>query len=236
MAAISPEAAYVAKRHDTHETRRSAGPCRFNGNLRADNQLLNLHLSLVETRQIPCRCGVMKFVKILLGIIIVLVVTFLLGGMLLPSGQYVERSAVVKADQAEVFALVSDYLQFNKWSPWATYDPDAEYEFSGPATGVGSKMNWRSEQQKVGNGTQEIVEFQPDTMVKSKLTFEGFDTPSYATFTLRSTDSGTHVTWSFDANMDTMLGRYMGLMMDKWVGADYELGLARLQELAEKGD
>ena len=50
----------------------------------------------------------MKFVKVLLGILVVLVVAFVIGGMLLPSGQYVERSAVVKADQAKVFALVSD--------------------------------------------------------------------------------------------------------------------------------
>ena len=175
----------------------------------------------------------MKFIKILLGIFVVLVATFILGGLLLPSGQYVERSTIVMADQAKVFGLVSDYRQFNRWSPWATYDPDTEYEFSGPATGVGSTMSWRSEQQNVGIGMQEIVEFQPDTMVKSKLTFEGFDTPSYATFTLEPAEGGTHVTWAFDANMDTMLGRYMGLMMDKWVGADYELGLARRKEVAE---
>ncbi|MBT8089490.1 MAG: SRPBCC family protein [Gammaproteobacteria bacterium] len=178
----------------------------------------------------------MKFVKVLLIIIIVLVAAFLVGGMLLPSGQYVERSAIVKADQAEVFAMVSDYRQFNQWSPWAALDPEAEYEFSGPATGVGSKMVWRSNHPNVGNGTQEIVEVQPDTMVKSQLMFDGFDTPSYATFTLIRTDNGTRVTWAFDANMDTMLGRYMGLMMDKWVGGDYERGLARLKELAEKAD
>lgn len=178
----------------------------------------------------------MKIVKIVLGVIVVLVVALLLGSMLLPSGQYVERSAIVKADQAEVFSLVSDYRLFNKWSPWAEYDSKAVYEFSGPATGVGSTMSWRSEHANVGNGTQEIVEIQPHTMVKSKLIFDGFDTPTYATFELKPTDGGTHVTWSFDSNMDTILGRYMGLMMDKWVGTDYERGLARLQELAEKSD
>ena len=40
----------------------------------------------------------MKFIKIVLGVIVALVAAFLIGGMLLPSGQYVERSAVVKAD------------------------------------------------------------------------------------------------------------------------------------------
>ncbi len=163
-------------------------------------------------------------------------VAVLIGGLLLPSEQYVERSATVTADQSEVFALVSDYRQFNSWSPWAARDPETEYEFSGPATGVGSKMSWRSEDPSVGNGMQEIVEIEPDAMVRSRLTFEGFDAPSYATFKLQPADGGTRVTWSFDANMDNMLGRYMGLTMDKWVGADYEQGLARLKELAEKGD
>ena len=178
----------------------------------------------------------MKILKIVLGIVVALAVAFVIGGMLLPSGQYVERSTVINADPAKLFTLVSDYREFNKWSPWAALDPDAEYEFSGPPTGVGSKMIWRSEHPNVGNGEQEIVDIEPGTMVRSKLTFEGFDTPSFATITLAPMANGTKVTWAFDANMETMLGRYMGLMMDKWVGADYERGLARLKELAEKAD
>ena len=178
----------------------------------------------------------MKVVKIIVGVIAVLAVAFVIGGLLLPSGQYVERSAIVEADQAEVFVLVNDYREFNRWSPWAALDPDTKYEFSGPDTGVGAKMTWRSENPNVGNGAQEIVASELNTMVRSKLTFEGFDTASYATFTLEPANGGTRVTWAFDANLDTFLGRYMGLMMDKWVGGDYERGLARLKELAESGE
>ena len=176
----------------------------------------------------------MKFVKIFLGILVTLVVLLIIGGMLLPSEQHVERSVIIKAEPARVFPLVNDFREFNKWSPWAAIDPEGtRYDFSGPATGVGSKMSWSSEHPNVGSGAQEIVESQPNTMVRSKLTFEGFDTPSYATFTLEPADGGTRLTWSFDANLDNMVGRYMGLMMDRWVGGDYERGLERLKELAE---
>ena len=176
----------------------------------------------------------MKILKVLLGIVATLAVLFVIGGMLLPSERHVERSVVVKADPAEVFSLVNDFREFNKWSPWATYDPEGtQYEFSGPAAGVGSRMAWSSEHPNVGSGAQEIVESQPNTMVKSKLTFEGFESASYATFNLAATEGGTRLTWAFDANLDGMVGRYMGLMLDKWVGADYERGLARLKELAE---
>ena len=176
----------------------------------------------------------MKIVKILLGIIVALAALIVIGGMFLPSEQHVERSIVIEAEPAEVFSLVNDFREWNKWSPWAAYDPEGtRYEFSGPATGVGSKMSWSSEHPNVGSGTQEIVDSQFNTMVRSELRFDGFDAPSYATFTLEPTDSGTRLTWSFDANLDNMLGRYMGLMMDDWVGGDYERGLARLKELAE---
>lgn len=175
----------------------------------------------------------MKILKIILGVIVALAAVLIVVGFFLPSGQHVERSTVIDADPAELFALVNDYRQFNRWSPWAEKDPDTKYEFSGPAAGVGSKMTWRSEHPNVGNGAQEIVASEPNRMTKSKLTFEGFDTPSYATFEFEPTDGGTRVTWAFDANLDTFIGRYMGLMMDKWVGADYERGLARLKEVAE---
>jgi len=52
-----------------------------------------------------------------------LAVLYVVGGMLLPSEQHVERSIVVNTDPAEVFSLVNDYREFNKWSPWATVAP-----------------------------------------------------------------------------------------------------------------
>ncbi len=183
------------------------------------------------------RWGAMKKLKVVLGIVVALLAAlFLIGGMLLPTGQYVERSAVIDAEPERVFALVSDYREFNRWSPWAALDPDAEYEFKGPPASVGSRMIWRSDHPDFGNGEQEVIEIQPGVMVRSRLTHERFDTPSYATFTVVPTPNGTRVTWAFDANMDSMLGPYMGLLVEDWVGAYYERGLASLKELAEKAD
>ena len=175
----------------------------------------------------------MKFLKIVLGFIAALIATFVVVGLFLPSEQYVERSTVIEADQDAIFELVSNYRNFNQWSPWAEKDPDTEYEYKGPDAAVGSMMIWRSEDPNVGNGQQEIVAMEPGSMVKSKLTFEGFEEASYATFTLQPVDGGTSVTWAFDANLDNLPGRWMGLMMEKWVGADYDRGLERLKAEAE---
>lgn len=175
----------------------------------------------------------MRILCVVLGIIVAIAAAVVVGGFLLPSEQFVSRSVVVEADQTEVFALVNNYRQFNRWSPWAAKDPDTKYEFSGPDSGVGAKMSWQSENPNVGSGSQEIIEVEPGSRVRTRLTFEGFDSASYATFRLEPADTGTRVTWEFEANLDSLIGRYMGLMMDKWVGADYEQGLARLKEIAE---
>lgn len=177
----------------------------------------------------------MRILGVVLGIVVVIAAVVVVCGFLLPSEQFVSRSVVVEADQAEVFALVNDYRQFNRWSPWAAKDPDTKYEFSGPDSGVGAKMSWQSEDPNVGSGSQEIIEVEPGSRVRTRLTFEGFDSASYASFKLEPADTGTRVTWEFEANLDSLIGRYMGLMMDKWVGADYEQGLARLKEIAEAG-
>ena len=45
----------------------------------------------------------------------------------------------------------------------------------------------------------------------------------------------TRATWSFDMDVGmNPLMRWMGLIIDGPIGADYERGLARLKELAER--
>ena len=48
------------------------------------------------------------------------------------------------------------------------------------------------------------------------------------------------MTWFFDSDLtegvnflDSFLARYFGLLFDRWVGGDYELGLSNLKQYAE---
>jgi hypothetical protein len=55
-----------------------------------------------------------------------------------------------------------------------------------------------------------------------------------AAFDLVETDGKTTVTWGFTTDMgNSPMGRWMGLMMDSWVGGDYETGLTNLKSLVE---
>ena len=163
----------------------------------------------------------------------VIAAIFLGGGLLLPREATVSRSTVIAAPPQKVFDLVNGYKRFHEWSPWQLRDPQAKYSLSGPATGKGARMSWSSEKDDVGSGTQEIVESVPGRLVRVKLDFADMD-GGEASFTLEPAGGGTRVTWGFTTDLGSNpMQRWMGLMLDRWIGADYEKGLAKLKTVAE---
>lgn len=167
-----------------------------------------------------------------IGIGLVALIVLVLGvAFLLPRNVHFERSAVIKASPEEIFAVVNDLTRFNEWSPWAKKDPKTKYSIEGVPTGKGARMSWVSE--KLGNGSQEIVESDPYKTVKTKLEF-GEQGPSFATFTLQPADGGTKVVWGFDTDLGSNpIARYMGLMIEGWVGPDYDEGIKNLKTVVE---
>jgi dienelactone hydrolase/uncharacterized protein YndB with AHSA1/START domain len=172
--------------------------------------------------------------KKILFILAVLAIIVLAATALIPAQVHVERSAVIEASPATVYRYIADFHQFNRWSPWAARDPETRYEFTGPAIGVGSAMSWSSEHPEVGTGRQQVIEAEPPHRVRTKLEFGDDMGPAFSGFTLEPQDNGTRVVWTFDSEAGfNPLHRVFGLMMDKWVGPDYEQGLANLKQLVE---
>jgi len=164
---------------------------------------------------------------------------FLAGGFFLPRYVHVERSLEIERPPAPVFALINSYKTFASWSPWAERDPDAHYEFTGPEAGVGARMSWSGDPRLVGSGWQEITESVPHSLVRTRLFFDQ-QGAAESYFQLEETENGVMVTWGFDSDLSGgqsflggLLARYFGLMFDRWIGSDYEQGLARLKAYAE---
>jgi hypothetical protein len=173
--------------------------------------------------------------KIVIGIVVLVLI--LIGvGFLLPETVHVERMIVTKAKPDMVFPLVNNLHEFNRWSPWSDLDPNMITTYAGPAAGIGAKMTWSGDA-SVGSGSQEIVESVANQRVKTSMQFGGYDHPSTATFALTPQGEGTKVVWSYDTSMGyDIVSRYFGLMLDRWIGKDYERGLAVLSRLAESVD
>jgi effector-binding domain-containing protein/uncharacterized protein YndB with AHSA1/START domain len=172
--------------------------------------------------------------KLAIGVLTLAIV--LVGvGFLLPRSAEVERSIVIQAPPATVFAVLNGFRNFNRWSPWADLDPEARYAYTGPVQGVGAKMSWAGSD-AVGSGSQEILESEPYQRIRIRLTFSGWDdADNHASYLLSSVGESTHLTWRFEGDFGTnLLGRYFGLMMDRFIGADYAKGLARLKNYVEQ--
>ncbi|MFP3945095.1 MAG: SRPBCC family protein [Alphaproteobacteria bacterium] len=177
----------------------------------------------------------MKFLK-WTGIALLAVIAVALAvGFFLPRTVHVERTVVIARPQATVYAVVSDWRQFNEWSPWAEVDPDAEYTYEGEPGEVGSKMTWKGDGQ-AGTGSQEIIEARPYERVVSRLVFgeDGEEGEAITAFTALEVDGGTELIWSFEYETGPApWERWFGLMMESMVGSEYEKGLEKLKAYVE---
>lgn len=145
----------------------------------------------------------------------------------------VARATVINAPENQIFPYVNSLRRFNQWSPWAVRDPKAQYNFSGPESGVGARMEWKSDHPDLGSGSQEIVASEPNRHVESQLDM-GDMGRAEAAYDLDPSGAGTRVTWRFDTDVGANpLMRWMGLTFDRLVGADYQTGLERLRKLVE---
>lgn len=173
--------------------------------------------------------------KILIGLFAVLV---LLAGVVAmqPSSYVVNRTLAMSAPPAAVFPLISDFHQWDGWSPWAKIDPAMKTTYEGPVAAPGSIYKWVGNDQ-VGEGQMTILESQAPERVKIKLDFlKPFASTSITEFAVQPASGGSTVSWTMNGESNFMakgFGLFMG-GMDKMIGPDFEKGLAQMKALVEK--
>ena len=174
----------------------------------------------------------MMFVLVILAAVAVLLIIVATR----PDAFRVERRATIAAPPEKVFALIDDFHQWARWSPWEKLDPQMHKAFEGPPSGVGAGLRW-SGNQKAGEGRMTITESKPVERLVTALEFiRPFAASNVAEFALSPAPSGVDVTWSMTGRNNFMLKAF-GLFanMDKLIGKDFEEGLANLKRLAEEG-
>jgi len=171
--------------------------------------------------------------KILIALAAIVLI-FVVVVALQPSDFRVERTAIIAAPQADVFAQVNDFDKWEAWSPWAKLDPEAKVAFEGPSEGEGSVMTWAGND-KVGEGKMTLTESRPSDLVKIKVDivkpYEGTSTTSFA---FKPDGDQTAVTWSMDAHHNFMEKAFCLVMNGKKMMSDLmEKGLAQMKSVVE---
>ncbi|WP_067815896.1 SRPBCC family protein [Nocardia inohanensis] len=145
----------------------------------------------------------------------------------------IQRETVIKADPGQVQALIDDFHQWRKWSPWEGMDPNMERVYSGADRGIGARYSWNGNR-KAGKGDMEITSATSEA-IGIRLRFEKpWKATNDVTFEFAPRGDATAVTWRMTGRHSgpmALLGRF--IPMDRMVGNDFEKGLAQLKAAAE---
>ncbi|OED43553.1 hypothetical protein AB833_03560 [Chromatiales bacterium (ex Bugula neritina AB1)] len=175
----------------------------------------------------------MRLLKRIVGFILLLVVVLAIIGMLLPREVSVARSIDISASADKIFPHFNNLEKTIAWSPWLHHDPHTKNTFNDIPEGVGAVMEWHSDHQKVGSGRMEITDSIPDESIAVALDFGDMGSAT-AAWNLEPAGDETTATWSMTTDMGAdPVGRLFGVMMKKWIAADYDQGLKNLKELVE---
>lgn len=166
--------------------------------------------------------------KVLAGATALLILALVIG-LLLPGRWEVERSTLVAAPPAAVFAWLDGPRAWDEWAPLG----DVESSFSGPERGAGATRSW--DHPEFGDGRFAIVSTAPDREVRYHVEVQEGSLITDGTLRLAPEGAGTRVTWTEagDFGPNPLMG-YTALGMDRMQGNQMENALRRLAELAER--
>lgn len=147
----------------------------------------------------------------------------------------VEKSVVVNATPDQIFPLVNNLKEgWDQWSPWAEMARKSQNTFSGPATGVGSKVAWRGNTE-AGEGSLEITaERAPEYIKFHQEMVKPMAGANDSDFTLKPQGSSTLVTWRMVGEHPGILSKAIWVVWCKrMIGGFFEEGLGNLKRRVE---
>ena len=175
-----------------------------------------------------------RLLEILISLAIV-VALFLLVALVLPSHRHLEKQVETNRKLTIVYDTLNSLRRFKDWNPLVLRDPKMQLQFSGPASGVGARLDYSSDKPQLGQGSWEITATEPRASVTYALVNPQRGHDKVMKFGLQPSGRGgrnVEITQSYDVDYGwDLLGRYAGLYVSRHVGDDMELGLQRLSNM-----
>lgn len=146
----------------------------------------------------------------------------------------IQRSISMNAPPERIFAILSDFRQSEKWSPYERKDPTMKRTFGGAASGKGAVYEFDGNKE-VGKGRLTITDTVPHSKVTIALDMvEPFKAHNTVEYTLERRGGLTDVTWGM-TGQSPYLAKVICIFMnmDRMVGKDFEAGLTNLKAVVE---
>ena len=84
-----------------------------------------------------------KLLKILIKGVLLLLLVLVLTGLILPQSYSVNKTIEINANIEVVKPLVTDFSQWQKWSPWEKVDSSIRFSLGEPSSGLGAHQSWK---------------------------------------------------------------------------------------------
>ena len=169
---------------------------------------------------------------IALGIVAVLALVI---GLVLPSHRHVSESVETNRKMTIVYDTVNNLRRFKDWNPLVLRDPNIKLNVTGPEAGVGARLDYVSNEGRIGKGSWEIVDSVPNEKVVIKVEDPARGDDKTVQFLLEPTGKNNRnvkITQTYDVDYGwNLLGRYAGLYVSRHVGDDIKLGLGRMSNM-----
>lgn len=167
--------------------------------------------------------------------LLIVVVLFVVIALFLPATRSVSHTVETNRPMSTITDVLTSYTRFRDWNALINHDPDMQIQLSGPESGVGAKLEYRSSDPSVGAGSWELVEFEPGESVVYALDTPGRGHDKRMTFDFERTGQRKQnvkitQTYTVDYGWD-LIGRYAGLYVTNNVGEDMKLGLGKFSNL-----
>ena len=175
----------------------------------------------------------MKIIRnILTGLVIVFALLIVIA-LFLPANKHIEASVLIKAPASVVYSQVDNFVNWEKWSPWAVRDSQMVSTYEGPVSGVGAITRWKSPSKQTGFGSMEIRSADSCKSLQIELIMMDRK-PALIPWLFEESPEGTKVTWGLDMQNMKLLQRYFGLFMQKMMDPYFKQGLDSLKSVSER--
>ncbi len=172
-----------------------------------------------------------RFIEILISLAIVAAL-YLVVALVLPSERHLSEKIETNRKLTIVFDSLNSLRRFKSWNPLMLRDPRIQLNHSGPESGVGARLDYVSDNERIGKGSWEITESVPREKVSYKIENRERGNNKRTSFDFNPTgrnNRNVEITQTFDVDYGwDLIGRYAGLYVARHVGDDMKLGLSRI--------
>lgn len=172
-----------------------------------------------------------RFLELVVALVLVAIVGVVVG-FSLPKHRSFSHSVETNRPINVAFDMLNGFQRFNDWNTMSLIDPNVKFTLSGPASGVGARLEFESKNPRIGKGSWEITESIPGERIVFRVEDGAMGHNKTMRFTFERAgrqQRNVRITQRYRVEYgNNLIGRYAGMYVAANVGKRIQSGLRLL--------